>query len=906
MTLCKARAGVRFRVVIAATLIFAAIAVSAQVPASVYDQAVADFGQQKYAQAEQTLRPALAEHPRDASALGLMGLILDAQKHFAEAETFHRRALTLAPASASLYSNFGNHYLEQGQSEKARAAYLRAIEIDPADRNANSHLAEISVDQKKGADALHYLDRLSREDQAEPAVQLLRAQALKLTGQSSSAEALLVDLESRSSNDPRVAYSVGMVFAGWKNYVRAEQAFSAALQMIPEDFDVLYNLGLAALGAHDYGRSGEAFQGALEHHAGDVDCLIGLARVKDALQQDDQAAGLLFQAQREAPDRADLLEFLGNVLDKLGFYRDAADVYDHCLRVHREDDEARRERGYALARAANLTEAFLDLNWYVARHPGDPISLFELAEVESLQQRDRSLAHLNRALALDPQMVLAHLARGILLRQEGKISPALIDLKFVLDRQPDNFRAWEELGDASLAAGRTSEALGALRKAADLAPQNSEVLWHYGQALRRAGQKDAAEKVLAEFKRLGNTEGITPRASAGVLGLDSSGLTPANMAALRKLAAANPADWRLKLRLGEGLLSECKVTAALEVFQEIRASVSGGEAAGECGRALLQAGQAEAARQFLEEAVEAEPSNAERRVDLALAVFHDAGPEAALTELDKTPAEVRNGDYFLLRAQLLDALGRPREAAEVLNRGIQSSPTQPDLYLQAALFLVNHGQVQQMLDFLARADRVVPNNPQLWLTRAIGHAILHQDDQAAAVLTKMESLWPEWYLPYLVHGVILSYRLRGSEAKPLLETAIALGAHKAMAYYHLAFAIITSDPEEIADAQAAIREAIALNPKDPYIQSLAGKIAYLGKDYPSAVEHLNAALEIWPDMVEAHERLSATYRAAGDKDKSVAEMNAVSRIKQEHPGYQTPPFPANDLLFTVETPGSPH
>ena len=92
---------------------------------------------------------------------------------------------------------------------------------------------------------------------------------------------------------------------------------------------------------------------------------------------------------------------------------------------------------------------------------------------------------------------------------------------------------------------------GLFGKRRTLAPQNSEVLWHYGQALRRAGQKDAAEKVLAKVKRLGNTEGITPRASAGVLGLDSSGLAPANLAALRKLAAANPADWRLKLRLGE-------------------------------------------------------------------------------------------------------------------------------------------------------------------------------------------------------------------------------------------------------------------------------------------------------------------------------------------------------------------
>lgn len=171
---------------------------------------------------------------------------------------------------------------------------------------------------------------------------------------------------------------------------------------------------------------------------------------------------------------------------------------------------------------------------------------------------------------------------------------------------------------------------------------------------------------------------------------------------------------------------------------------------------------------------------------------------------------------------------KPQEAAEALNRGIRSSPTQPELYLQAALFLVTHGQVQQMVDFLAKADQVLPNNPQRWLTRAIGLAILHQDDHAAAVLTKMESLWPEWYLPCLVRGVILAYRIRGNEAKPLLETAIALGAHTAMAYYHLAFAIITSDPGNTTEAQQAIREAMALNPKDLYIQSLAGKIAYLG------------------------------------------------------------------------------
>jgi len=871
-----------------------------QVPADVFDRAAAAFGRQNYAEAEQVLRPALAAHPRDARAWGLMGAILDAEKRFAEAEPFYQRALAITPNSASLYGNLGNHYLEQGQTEKARQAYLRVVALDPANRNANSQLAQMLVDQKKGAEALRYLDRLPKEDQATPAVQLLRARALRETGQAASAEAVLQEVLKHAGQDVRVAYSVGMLFAEWKDYVPAEEAFATALASAPGNFEVLYNQGLAALAAHDTSRAAEAFQAALEQHPGDVDCLIGLARVKDELHRDDQAAGLLFQAQHTAPERADLLEFLGNVLAKLGLYRDAAAAYDQCLKAHPESDTARRECGYALARAAKLTEALEDLNWYVGKHSRDPIGWFELAATESLQQKEKALEHFNRALELDPKMAPAHLARGILLRQEGKVSQAITDLKFVLAREPDNFRAWEELGEASLATSQTTEALTAFERAARLAPENAEVLWRYGRALQRAGQKAAAEEVLAKVKALGKTSGAL--ASPEVLSLESSG-QPANLATLQELARANPTDTRLKLQVGETLLREGKVADALSVFQEIRSS-GGQAAAGDCGEALLNAGQYKAAREFLQEAAEAEPSNAQRRLDLALATFHDSGPEPALVELDRTPAAARAGDYYLLRAQLLDSLHRPQEAAEALNQGIQSSPTRPDLYFQAALFLINHDQVQQMINFLEKADIVVPNNPQLWLTRAIGLAILHQDDPAAALLTKMETLWPEWYLPYLVHGLVLSYRVRPAEAKPRLETAVALGARQPTAYYHLAAAIITTDPAQVAEAQAAIREALALNPKDPYIQSLAGKIAYLKKDYPAAVEHLRAALEIWPDMVEAHERLSTTYRAMGKMDKFQEERNAVARIKQQHPGVEIPPFPADDLLFKVSEPAA--
>src|SRR2546425_1378360 len=122
-------------------------------------------------------------------------------------------------------------------------------------------------------------------------------------------------------------------------------------------------------------------------------------------------------------------------------------------------------------------------------------------------------------------------------------------------------------------------------------------------------------------------------------------------------------------------------------------------------------------------------------------------------------------------------------------------------------------------------------------------------------LTGMESRWPEWSQPYLINGIILSGHAKFAEAKPLLEIAVALGSNDAAAYYNLALADIDIIPPDIEGAHQAIEKALRLNPDDAYIQSLGGKIAYERKDYQAALEHLNAAVRIWPDMAEAHQSL---------------------------------------------------
>jgi hypothetical protein len=57
-------------------------------------------------------------------------------------------------------------------------------------------------------------------------------------------------------------------------------------------------------------------------------------------------------------------------------------------------------------------------------------------------------------------------------------------------------------------------------------------------------------------------------------------------------------------------------------------------------------------------------------------------------------------------------------------------------------------------------------------------------------------------------------------------------------------------------------------------------------------------------MVEAHEALSATYRAMGQRDKSIAELKEILQIKERTQSAKGPSQTGiKELLFSVPTPG---
>ena len=845
--------------------------------------------------------------PHDPAALSLLGVILDAQQRYREAESVYQKALAAAPGAPGILNNLGNHYLAEGKTDQARAAFLKVVVAEPRHPNANLQLAQLSVSARQGAAALRYLDRLPPENQDSAPVAILRARAMKLAGQEQAAGKLLSEVQSKAGSDPSVAFSVGMAFAEWQRYSDAENAFTRALDADPTNFDILYNLGLAAQHAGHTARALEVYRAALQQHPNDPDCLYNVGTIDIQSGHSDEAVMPLMQASKAAPDRADILFALAQASQDIGFYGDAATAIDQYLKLKPHDDVARRERGFCLIRSTSLDRGLLDLRWYNQKHPRDARGLYELAIAETVRMPDEALKHLDQAVAIDPKFGAPRFARAVLYYEKGRTDDSIADLKLVLAKEPDNFRALDSLGLDYTRLERYPEAAEVLGRAAKLAPKDPQILTHYAHVLTRLGRKEEAEKMLVDFRAFAPAAGHRPNHGL----FDYLNLSPEEQSAkymenLQRNIGLRPDDPLLRMQLGKTYLDQGNPADALEAFRAAKKLTSNPDILAGCGKALLDEGQYAASREFLDPAVAARPDAPDLRLDLATAVFNSAGPEAGLIVLDGTSASQRQGDYFLLRAQMLDAMNKPEEAAEALNRAFATAPTRPDLYYQATLFLIKHEQYKRAIGLLDLANKTIPDVPELELLQAMSYELVRDHDNTMRVLGRIESRWPEWSMPYMIQGITLAIRLRSAEAEPVLKNAIALGADNGISNYYLALVIVNSNPERVDEAQQAISKALQLTPDDVYVQSLAGKIDYLRKDYPAAVEHLNSALRLWPEMTEAHETLAGVYRAMGEKEKSIAELKEILRVKQANPtADQTPPFPMEKLLFSVQAPTHP-
>lgn len=712
------------------------------------------------------------------------------------------------------------------------------------------------------------------------------------------------------------------------------------------------------------GKSSEAEQKldtVLKSYPDDLRALLLKGAILDSEQRYSEAASYYQRALRIAPHSAQVLNnvanhFLstGDLVQARKFYLETIAIQPNHVNANLQlvqmsvDDKQGQQALAYLSRVENFANAEPGMVVLRAR---------ALALIGHCPETTRLLTSLEDQPSAGPNM---YFSAGMAFAQCKLYDQAEKSFSRALDAEPTNFDVLYNLGLASFEAGHWDRAAGVLQTALKERPEDTDCLYALAQVYLNQDRLVDAAALLVKAQRLtpdradvalllaqvsarleffkdavaeydkylklkpadaaargergsallrSKQVGAMDEARAPEVGLiEYLSLSPVNrraiyLAKLRKNAAENPGDLHWKMRLGRELLSEGKTSEGLDTFRQIRAASSEPALLAECGRILLNFEQYDMALQFLQAAVAGEPGLSAARLDLAIVRLHLQTPQIALAELDQTPPDDRKGDYYLLRAQILDLLGKMEEAVDALNRGIRAAPTRSDLYLQSAGFLIKHNLLHEALDLLDQASRVLPDDRELLLAQAVTLQLLRREMEAQALLSKIQAHWPEWNRAYVLSGILLEMQLKSAEARQTLESAIALGANTPELYYYETLAIMHTSPGDIDSAERAIDHALVLTSKDPYIFLLAGKISLAKKDYSTAIQQLLQAIRLQPALIPAHYALRDAYKALGDERQSAAEMEQIKRIVREGAPDHPNPFSMEGFLFGVRPPG---
>ena len=264
------------------------------------------------------------------------------------------------------------------------------------------------------------------------------------------------------------------------NYTRAVASYLRATQRMTDSPELYYNLGRAHVELGNLESAKEAFSAALELRPEDSDALTQLAQL--AWQQNDplQAQGLLARALQGAAQP----EARARILNVLALTEWSRERYDlarlhlvHALRLHNTYAPAYYNLASLYRDKFNLREEALDNFEMFVRLVGkrDPYRDKAANNIKRLRLNlERTRAEEQERVRRDPAAAARHLQEGMR-QQLGRQYPRAIKAyRDALAADPMTFAAAYGLALSHKAQGQRAEAAEAFRLAAEISPSHQE------------------------------------------------------------------------------------------------------------------------------------------------------------------------------------------------------------------------------------------------------------------------------------------------------------------------------------------------------------------------------------------------------------------------------------------------
>lgn len=617
--------------------------------------------QQRYLEAEATLRRALEAHSRDLDLLNNLSVILTQAKDVPGVETVIRRMIDVEPKSMDHRVRLARFYVEHAAQGKAETVLRDAVALEPDSEPRRLILAELFVSRKDMSSAERVLLDAVAQIPHSNKIQSGLASLYRASGQEGKARERYAALVEEYKDKPagleaKVKLAEMDLLAG--KQADAERQVQEVLKENPRSSDGLILSGRMALARRNGKDAVQAFRTVLHDQPDMATVYYLLGQAYQLTGETNLAKESFERAVVLYPDQVEAKRSLVVLESKSGRYEQARARLDDLLK-HRPDDVEALDMLMMLDLATKNwpgAERTLQRMKTVAKESG----LAHMAEgrLHQAQGRfERAVVAYERAAVLtptDPDPLLSLVKLEV---AQGHLKQVRVLLEGLIGKQPDHSYAHGLLGEVYMIAGDHVRADTHLERATTLNPRWITPWLDWGGLWLRQKQLDQAVlvvknglKVNAESEELymllasiHSTQGAIDEAIGaydGALRLNSKNVLAANnLAVLLVDHKGDPQSLQKAFALSRDFEKEVPHPLFLDTL----------------GWVQFKMGQHDEGIRLLKYAVSKFPDASVLNYHLGIAFFHSGNAVEARTYLSKA---LKQADQFEGRQEAEQVLAR--------------------------------------------------------------------------------------------------------------------------------------------------------------------------------------------------------------------------------------------------------
>jgi tetratricopeptide (TPR) repeat protein len=413
-----------------------------------------------------------------------------------------------------------------------------------------------------------------------------------------------------------------------------------------------------------------------------------------------------------------------------------------------------------------------------ARFPNDFWLNYHLAGIlYDAGQYDDAVGYYRAALAVRPEVALAHHNLGVALQARGQLDEAIDQHLQTLQLDPKDARTHINLGRALTAKGRPDEAIDHCEEALRLDPKLARAHVALGDALKAKGRLDEAIDHYQQAVRL------------------------------------DPKNASFHYSLGDALKAKGRPEEAIDHYrQAVRLDPKNASVHNNLGVALQARGRPEEAFDHFQQAARLDPKDASVHNNLGNALKAKGKLDEAIAEYQ----EVLRLDpkHVLAHHNLGNALqvrGRTDEAIDHYRQALRLDPGRALAHYNLGLALKAKGRLDEAIDHYRQAVRLDPKNAGFH--NNLGNALSAKDelDEAIAEFEEVLRLDPGHALAH--HNLGLALKARGKTDEAIDHYRQALRLNPRYANAHNALGVALQARGRTDEAIDHYQQALRLDPK---------------------------------------------------------------------------------------------